>query len=254
MTNEIELFKKDTENRIKKQGLNQDILTSAKDFFSLSHKNKYSYNFSWLGRPIIQYPQDIVALQEIIFEVKPDLIIETGIAHGGSLIFSASMLTLLDVMEGIDIKKSTRKVVGVDIDIRNHNKKEIISHPLYQKIRLIEGSSIDKKTIKQVEKYFDKDKKTLVFLDSNHTAEHVLKELESYAKFVSLNSYCIVFDTCLEFVSQESLVDRPWSNTNNPMAATSKWLMHNQNFKSDKNIDNKLLISAAPNGFLKKIK
>ena len=124
MTDKSELFEKETKNRITKQGLNNEIKNSAQDFFSLSHKNKYSYNFSWLGRPIIQYPQDIVALQEIIFNVQPDLIIETGIAHGGSLIFSASMLTLLDAMEGIDSKNSDRKVVGVDIDIRNHNKEE----------------------------------------------------------------------------------------------------------------------------------
>ena len=254
MTNKIELFKKETENRIIKQGLSDDIVASAKEFFSLSHKNKYSYNFSWLGRPIIQYPQDIIALQEIIFKVQPDLIIETGIAHGGSLIFSASMLALLDIMEGVDIKKSERKVVGVDIDIRNHNKEEITRHPLYHKIKLIEGSSIDEITIKKVEKYFDKDKKTLVCLDSNHTSEHVLKELESYSKFVSINSYCIVFDTCLQYVSQESFNDRPWSHTNNPMIATLKWLKHNQDFRADNAIDNKLLISAAPNGFLKKIK
>ena len=254
MTDKIEIFKKETENRILKQGINNDILNSAKNFFSLSHKNKYSYNFSWLGRPIIQYPQDIIALQEIIFKVQPDLVIETGIAHGGSLIFSASMLSLLDIMEGTDPKKSERKVVGIDIDIRNHNKNEIINHPLYDKITLIEGSSVDTKTIKKVERYFDKDKKTLVFLDSNHTSDHVTKELECYTKFVSLNSYCVVFDTCLQFVSEESFVDRPWSNKNNPMVATLKWLKNNQNFKADKNIDKKLLISAAPNGFLKRIK
>jgi cephalosporin hydroxylase len=254
MTDKSELFEKETKNRITKQGLNNEIKNSAQDFFSLSHKNKYSYNFSWLGRPIIQYPQDIVALQEIIFNVQPDLIIETGIAHGGSLIFSASMLTLLDAMEGIDSKNSDRKVVGVDIDIRNHNKKEIIKHPFYHKIKLIEGSSTDEKTIKKVEKYFNKDKKTLVCLDSNHTTDHVLKELDNYAKFVSINSYCIVCDTCLQFVSEESFVGRPWSNKNNPLVATLKWLKRNENFKADKSIDNKLLISAAPNGFLKRIK
>lgn len=254
MTDKIETFKKEKENRIFKQGINNEILNSAKNFFSISHKIQYSYNFSWLGRPIIQYPQDIIAMQEIIFEVQPDLIIETGIAHGGSLIFSASMLFLLDMMEGIDPKKSERKVVGIDIDIRDHNKKEIIDHPLYHKIRLIEGSSIDTNTIKKVEKYFDKDKKTLVFLDSNHTSDHVSKELDSYTKFVSLNSYCVVFDTCLHLVSEESFIDRPWSRKNNPMLATLEWLKTNQNFKADKSIDNKLLISAAPNGFLKKIK
>ncbi len=254
MPDKIKIFKKETQERIDKQALNNELVSSAKEFFSLSHKSKYSYNFSWLGRPIIQYPQDLIALQEIIFKVQPDLIIETGIAHGGSLIFSASMLTLLDIMEGIDWKDSHRKVVGVDIEIRNHNKEEIMNHPLIDKIKLIEGSSTDEKTLKKVEKYFNKDKKTIVFLDSNHTSDHVLKELDNYAKFVSINSYCIVFDTCLQFVSEDSFIDRPWSEKNNPMVATLKWLKRNQNFKADKTIDNQLLISAAPNGFLKRIK
>ena len=254
MKNEIEIFKKETKNRIINQGQNKDLKSLAGKFFSSSHNNQYSYNFSWLGRPIIQYPQDIVAVQEIIFDVQPDLIIETGIAHGGSLILSASMLTLLDVMQGIDPKKSERKVIGVDIDIREHNKKEIENHPLYFKLHLIEGSSIETNTIEKVRNFVKKNKKVLVFLDSHHTTEHVLKELECYSEFVSLNSYCVVFDTCLQNVSKGSYSNREWSETNNPMVATLNWLKQNKNFIADKKIDNKLLISAAPNGFLKRIK
>ena len=254
MINKTKLFKKETEERILKQGLNDTLSTAAQNFFSLSHKDQYSYNFSWLGRPIIQYPQDIIALQEIIFDVQPDFIIETGIAHGGSLIFSASMLALLDIMEGVDTKMSSRKVVGVDIDIREHNRKEIEAHPLYYKINLVEGSSIDSKTIHEVESYIDQKKKILVCLDSNHTSDHVFKELQNYSKLVSIDSYCIVFDTCLQYVSEESYQNRPWSRTDNPMVGVKKWLKKNKNFVVDNTIDDKLLITAAPNGFLKRIK
>lgn len=229
-------------------------LKTATDFLLQSINDRYSYNFSWLSRPIIQYPQDIVAFQELVFKSKPDLIIETGIAHGGSLVLSASMLCLLDVMEGLDPRQSPRKVVGVDIDIRPHNRKALDEHPLRFKMELIEGSSIDPDIIQQVRSHANDVERVLVSLDSNHTHEHVLAELNAYADLVSVGSYCIVFDTVVEDLPAGSFPDRPWDVGNNPKTAVHEWLKSHPEFEIDKEIDNKLLISVAPDGYLKRVK
>lgn len=210
----------------------------------------YSYNFSWLGRPIIQFPQDIMALQEIIWKVKPDLIIETGIAHGGSLIFSASMLTLLEACGEIE----NGHVLGLDIDIRKHNKEAIENHPLFKKITMFEGSSIDTKMIEQVHTFAKNYKRILICLDSNHTHDHVLAELRAYAPLTSIGSYCIVFDTLINDVKEDFYANRPWGKNNNPKTAVWEYLKENDDFVIDKNIENKLLITVAPDGYLKKIK
>jgi cephalosporin hydroxylase len=227
---------------------------TATEFLLQSISDRYSYNFSWLCRPIIQYPQDIVAFQELVSTVKPGLIIETGIAHGGSLVLSASMLCLLDVMEGLDPRQSPRKVVGVDIDIRPHNRQALDEHPLRFKMELIEGSSIDPEIIQQVRSHADVVDRVLVSLDSNHTHEHVLAELNAYADLVSIGSYCIVFDTVVEDLPAGSFPDRPWDVGNNPKTAVHEWLKTHPEFEIDKDIDNKLLISVAPDGYLKRIK
>ena len=235
------------------QASDETIKQASKEFFDRSHQLQYSYNFTWLSRPIIQYPQDIVAFQEVISTVQPDLIIETGIAHGGSLIFSASMMCLLDLMEGIDPRESKRKVVGIDIDIRSHNRNALDNHPLRYKIDLIEGSSIDQSVISEVQTLaIDKDR-VLVSLDSNHTHDHVIAELEAYARLVSIGSYCIVFDTVIEDMPKDSFPDRPWDVGDNPKTAVHKWLEQNKNFEIDTAIDDKLLISVAPNGYLKRV-
>ena len=220
------------------------------EFINRTSDTKYTYNFSWLGRPIIQFPQDMIALQEIIWEVKPDMIIETGIAHGGSLIFSASMLTLLEACGEIE----SGKVLGIDIDIREHNKKAIEVHPMSKKITMFQGSSIDEEMIKKVHAFAKKGKKILVCLDSNHTHEHVLAELKAYAPLVSIGSYCCVFDTIIEDMSEGSFPNRPWNKGNNPKTAVWEFLKQNDNFVIDKDIENKLLITVAPDGYLKKIK
>jgi cephalosporin hydroxylase len=227
-------------------------LKTASDFLLQSINDRYSYNFSWLTRPIIQYPQDIVAFQELVSQGKPDLILETGIAHGGSLVLSASLLCLLDVMEGLDPRQSPRKVVGVDIDIRPQNRKALDVHPLRFKMELIEGSSIDPDIIKQVRSHADGVQRVLVSLDSNHTHEHVLAELNAYADLVSVGSYCIVFDTVVEDLPAGSFPDRPWDVGNNPKTAVHEWLKRNPEFEIDKDIDNKLLISVAPDGYLRR--
>lgn len=238
---------------------NTEIQRAANEFMRASTQPKYSYNFSWMGRPIIQYPQDMVAMQELIWSIKPDLIIETGIAHGGSLIFNASMLAQLDMCDAIEAgisfnpKESRRKVLGIDIDIRAHNRAAIEAHPMASRIHMIQGSSIAPEIIGQVKKVASGYKKILVCLDSNHTHEHVLAELEAYAPLTSVGSYCVVFDTIVEDLPADMFPDRPWGPGNNPKTAAWEYLKSHPEFEIDLQIDNKLLISVAPDGYLKRL-
>ncbi len=254
MSIEYESFKDECKKGILLQAESPEFKKITQDWFEQSIKYRYSYNFEYLGRPIIQYPQDIIATQEIIYKVKPDLIIETGIAHGGSLISWASHLCLIDIEEGLDPKESNRKVLGIDIDIRKHNRKALESHPLSFKIDMIEGSSIDQSIVNSVKAYSKKFRKIMLLLDSNHSHEHVIGELNSYASLVSKNSYCIVYDTCIEKLKKGSFEDRPWDVGNNPYSAVKEWLKKHSEFEVDKEIDNKLMISVAPSGYLKRIK
>lgn len=208
-------------------------------------RHKYTYNFTWMGRPIIQLPQDILALQEIIWQVKPQAIVETGIAHGGSLIFHASMLELLGG-EG--------RVLGVDIDIRAHNRQAIEAHPMAKRITLFQGSSIDESTATQVRDWVGAAAPVLVILDSNHTHDHVLRELELYAPLVSEGSYLVVLDTAIEDMPDEAFVDRPWGIGNNPKTAVREFLKSTDRFEIDAALDAKLLISVAPEGYLRCVK
>jgi len=253
-------FEEEKIERIKNNEKNLQLVEAAHRFKIESTLPKYCYNYSALGRPVIQYPQDIVAMQELIWKVKPDLIIETGIAHGGSLILSASMMALLDMCDAIekeeifDPKQSKRKVLGVDIDIKSHNREAIEAHPMSSRIQMIQGSSIDADIIVQVKKIANKYKNILVCLDSNHTFEHVFKELEAYAPLTSVGSYCVVFDTIIEELPKEMFLDRPWSPGNNPKTAVWKYLKTNTEFEIDKSIQNKLLITVASDGYLKKVR
>jgi cephalosporin hydroxylase len=221
---------------------------------------KYTYNFKYLGRPVIQFPQDMVAMQEIIWKIKPDLIIETGIAHGGSLMLSASMLALLDLCDAIESgaminpRESKRKVLGIDIDIRAHNREAIESHPMASRIQMIQGSSNAPEAVEQVKAVAKNYQRVLVCLDSNHTHDHVLAELEAYAPLTSVGSYCIVFDTVIEDVPNAMFLDRPWGIGNNPKTAVQEYLKSHPEFKIDKQIQNKLLITVAPDGYLRRIK
>lgn len=219
----------------------------------------YTYNFRWLGRPIIQYPQDMVAMQELIWAVRPDLIIETGIAHGGSLTLSASMLAMLDMCDAIeagvtlDPAKFNRMVIGIDIDIRAHNRTAIEAHPMASRIRMIEGSSIAPEIVKQVSDIAAGYQCVLVCLDSNHTHDHVLAELEAYAPLTSVGSYCIVMDTLVEDMPKAMFPDRPWGPGNNPKTAVWEYLKSHSEFEIDKSIQHKLLITVAPDGYLKRV-
>ena len=212
-----------------------------------SVKKKYSYHFSWMGLPIIQYPQDVMAMQEIIFETQPDLVIETGIARGGSLLFFASMLELNKVYGGPD----DVLVVGIDIDIRDHNRSAIENHPLSKRVKMIEGSSIDAKVVNQIEELSQRKKSVMVCLDSHHEHGHVLEELRRYAPLVSQGNYCIVLDTVIEDLPEDP--ERPWGKQNSPMSAAREFLKENDMFEIDSQITNKLLITVARNGYLRRI-
>tara|TARA_B100000767_G_scaffold260555_1_gene271331 strand:- start:269 stop:1048 length:780 start_codon:yes stop_codon:yes gene_type:complete len=258
--NEQKIFNQECTQEILSQGEDELLLESTKKWLTHSFMKKYPYHFSCLGRPIIQYPQDMVAIQEIIWDVKPDLIIETGIAHGGSLILSASMLAQIDMMEAIESgqtmnpNQSKRKVLGIDIDIREHNKIEIEKHYLSSRIQMIQGSSISSEIIDQVKNIANNYETILVFLDSNHSHTHVLAELEAYAELTSINSFCVVFDTIVEDLPLNAFPDRPWAPGDNPKTAVWEYLKSHSGFEIDKSIENKLLITVAPDGYLKRVR
>lgn len=246
----MKAFKEEVNDRINDIGKNEELIKAAHAFTKASTTPKYSYNFSWLGRPIIQYPQDIVAMQELIWSIQPDLIIETGVAHGGSLIFSASMLELNAACSG----PQNAEVLGVDIDIRAHNREAIEAHPMFKRISMIQGSSIAPEIVEQVQAKAAGKQRVLVCLDSNHTHDHVQAELEAYAPLTSVGSYCIVFDTIIEDMPADMFPDRPWGPGNNPKTAVWEYLKAHPEFEIDKQIDHKLLISVAPEGYLKRVK
>jgi cephalosporin hydroxylase len=266
--NQLDKFDTEKKARVASYTDLNDFHNISTEWLKLAFLHKYMYNFTWLGRPIIQLPVDIIALQEIIWKVKPDLIIETGIAHGGSLVFNASMLALLDDADVADLRnknlskskkeKPLRKVIGIDIDIREHNRLEIESHPLSHRIEMVEG--IDISTFNDVLELSQGYENILVCLDSSHTHSHVARELELYSPLVSVDSYCIVFDTVVEDMPFATFKDRPWGPGNNPKTAVRDFLdTQNKNFlkssvfELDTNINNKLLLTAAPTGWLRRI-
>lgn len=259
MTNPIDTFRAEVQRNIAALGDDIDLYANTIHWIENSARHKYSYNFDWQGRPIIQYPQDIMAMQELIWQIKPDLIIETGIAHGGSLIFSASMLALLDLCDAIDTgsafdpRQSQRKVLGIDIDIRSHNRAAIEAHPMATRIHMMQGSSIAPETIEQVSQVASDFQRILVCLDSNHTHSHVLAELHAYAPLASVGSYCVVFDTIVEDMPADMFPDRPWGPGNNPRTAVWEYLKTHPEFEIDRAIQHKLMITTAPDGYLKRI-
>ncbi|GAA3540119.1 cephalosporin hydroxylase family protein [Zobellella aerophila] len=257
--NEIEKFEIEVQNNIDSLMNDKDIQALSRIWIREIIPHKWVYNFSWLGRPAIQVPNDAWALQELVWKIKPDLIIETGIAHGGSLMISASLLALLDYTDAVesgkvlDPKSSNRKVIGIDIDIRQHNRLAIEQHPLSHKIQMFEGSSIDPSVVNAVKEAAKGYQRILVCLDSNHTHDHVLAELEAYAPLVTSGSYCIVYDTIVEDMPESMFRDRPWKPGNSPKSAVSAYLNKCDDFVVDEQMDAKLLISVATGGFLKRL-
>ena len=254
-----EQFAQERLQRLEEYSEDARLKSLAHDWVFHSMQQKYLYNFDWLGRPIIQYPEDMVAIQELIWKVKPTLVIETGIAHGGSLVLSASMLAMLDYCEAVeagsilDPHKSRRRVVGIDIDIRSHNRSAIEEHPLSGLISMVEGSSVDQHVIDEVHQLAAGHETVMVFMDSNHTHEHVLGELNAYAHLVTKGSYCVVFDTFVEDMPPKYFPDRPWDKGDSPKTAVREYLKSHSEYEIDKSIDNKLLISVAPDGYLLRI-
>lgn len=241
----IEQFNEETRAEIAAMGRDDAMRQQSLEWMLATAKHKYTYHFSWMGIPIIQFPQDMVALQEVIWKTQPDLIIETGIAHGGSLAFSASMLQLLG---------GDRKVIGVDIDIRAHNRARLEAHPMFPHMVLIQGSSIDEGIAAQVARHAEGRERVMVILDSNHTHEHVAKELALYAPLVTKGCYLVVFDTSIEDAPKELFLDRDWGPGNNPKTAVWEFLKAGDRFELDKEIDTKLLVTVAPDGWLKCVK
>ena len=241
----VKQFEEERARRIASNGTNERLKRQATGFLQESLRAQYSYNFSWLGRPIIQYPEDLLAVQQIVWRVKPDLFIETGIAHGGSILYHASLLELLG---------GDRRVLAIDIDIRAHNRAEIEAHPLFHRITMVEGSSLDEKIAEVVRAEAAKRSVVMLVLDSNHTHDHVLGELELYAPLVSVGSYAIVFDGIIEQMSDSFSSGRPWGPGDNPLTATRAFLAENADFVVDEEIDNQLLITAAPSGYLRRVR
>jgi cephalosporin hydroxylase len=227
---------------IRAMGQDPKLRTHAREVFNRACQYRYSYNFSWFGIPIIQFPEDIVAVQELIWKVRPDVIIETGVAHGGSLLLSASILQVLG---------GDSFVIGIDVDIREHNRRRLEQHPLAPRLRLIEGSSTSDEVITNVRGLVGNHLNVMVFLDSNHTHDHVRQELDLYSPLVRKGSYVVVFDTVIEHMPPDSFPDRPWGLGNSPMTAVREFLSRNKRFEVDTEIDSKLLLSVAPNGYLK---
>ena len=253
-------FQEEINKRLSSNRENKVLQEAKETFLKESILPKYSYNFSWLGMPIIQYPQDMIAVQEIIWDKRPDLIIETGVARGGSIIMNASLLILIETLSKLknnnnDFSGSFKsKVIGIDVDIRKENRLNIDNHPASRIIDLIEGSSTDNNIVGQVKSIAEKYDNVMVILDSNHEHDHVLEELNLYSDLVSIGQYCIVFDTIIENLPDNLFPDRPWSVGNNPKTAVDEFLSKNNNFEVDNKFNDKLLISAAPDGYLKKIK
>lgn len=226
--------------RIKENKNIKELEEAAIKWAKVSAENRLSYEIDWLGVPIIQTPEDMILMQELIFQIQPDVIIETGVAHGGSLIYYASLLELLG--KGI--------VIGIDIEIREHNRRVIEAHPMFKRIELIEGSSISEETIEKIKKIVPKDSKVIVCLDSNHTKDYVLKELQLYNKFVHLGGYIVVFDTNTSKLAELGACEKSYIN-NGPKEAVEDFLKVNDNFEIDIYY-NKLYISYSPNGYLKR--
>lgn len=241
----IREFEKERAAAVEAMAQDEELKRKSLDWMLHADRYKYSYNYTWMGRPIIKFPNDIVVMQEIIWQVQPDLIIETGIAHGGSIIFSASMLELIGG-EGL--------VLGIDVDIRKHNRVEIERHPMMKRIRMIEGSSVSEETLAQVRAEVAGRRKVMVFLDSLHTHAHVAQELELYAPLVSVGSYLVLPDTFIEYFPKGYYADRPWDVGNNPMTALRAFLARNSNFEIDQRSCSKLMITEAYDGYLRRVR
>jgi len=251
---DIDAFQRECESNAQAMSGDADLRRLSREWIDLSGRYRYAYNWRWCGLPIIQLPPDIVVVQEIVWKVRPTLIIETGVARGGSLVFNASLLAMLDAAEGSGVTPQTsrRRVVGVDIEIRSHNRAAIEQHPFSPMIDLVEGSSVNAAVVSRVREKVREQDVVLVVLDSNHTHEHVLAELEAYASMVTKGSYCVVQDTGIEDAPAEAFANRPFGRGNSPRTAVDVFLRQNPQFVCDTAIDAKTLITSSPGGYLRR--
>jgi cephalosporin hydroxylase len=247
---ENEAFDQQGRQEVQAQGADRAFVAKTREWMDLANSHRYSYHFKWLGRPVIQYPQDVMAMQELIWATQPDLIIETGIARGGSLVFLASMLELLAACGGA----ADGRVVGVDIDIRPENRAGVEQHPLARRITMLQGSSVAPDVVRQVKALATGRRCVMVILDSNHTHEHVLAELRAYAPLVTVGSYCVVMDTIVEDLPADAFPDRPWGKGDNPRTAVREYLSGNDAFVVENAVEHKLMITVAPGGFLRRVR
>jgi cephalosporin hydroxylase len=243
--NPHDAFAEAVREEVARQGNDEALVRLSRDWIRATAATRYSYHYTWMGRPVILFPQDLLAMQELVWALRPEVIVETGIAHGGSLVFYASLLELLGG-EGL--------VVGVDIDIRAHNREAIESHPMARRIRLVEGSSTDPGVVSRVAAWTAGRKGIVVVLDSNHTHDHVLEELRLYARMVPKGGYIVVFDTIVQWMPKNLFADRPWGPGDNPWTAVQAFLAENDRFQVDRAPADKALITVAPDGFLRCVK
>ena len=244
MSDDRQQFLSDRKELIGGMAKDQEVAARNLDLLVASDKNGYSYMWDWLGVPIIQMPADIVAMQEIIWKTRPDVIVETGIARGGSAILHTSLLRLTG---------KPGKVIAVDIDIRAHNRETIESHPLGDGVTLIEGSSVDPVIIDKIRSLIPADSRVMVVLDSDHTHSHVLAELQLYSQFVTPGMYLIAADTFVEELPVQLHRPREWGPGDNPKTAVDSFLASAPDFKLDADLAAKMLMSSSAAGYLRRI-
>ena len=252
---DIDDFQRECDANIAAMGGDGELVRLSREWIARSARHTYVYNWRWCGLPIIQLPPDVLVTQEIVWDVRPDVIVETGVARGGSLTFSASLLAMLDAAEATGRTPATtpRRVIGIDIEIRQHNRQALQSHPFAKMIQLVEGSSVAPEIVAEVRGRVRPGERVLVMLDSNHTHDHVLGELEAYAGLVTPGSYCVVQDTGIEFTAPGAFPDRSWGRGNSPLSAIAAWLPGHPEFVVDPSIDHKLQISSSPGGYLRRV-
>lgn len=242
----VSQFTAERQADIQAMGADEELRQKSLDWMLHADKYKYTYNFSWMGRPIIKFPADMVIQQELMWRLKPDLVIETGIAHGGSIIFTASMMEMMGI-EG--------EVVGLDIDIRKHNRDLIEAHPMMKRITMYEGSSTDPVIVEKVREHTKGKKCVMVILDSLHSHKHVYEELKAYAEMVTVGSYCVLPDTFIEFFPKGYYSDtRPWDVGDNPYTGMKQYLSETDLFETDYSLTHKAMITETIDGYLRRVK
>lgn len=237
-------FERSKREAAARMAADESLAARALDLNAAADRHDWSYQWTWLGLPVIQMPPDIVVLQEVIWETRPQLVIETGIARGGSLVLYASILEL--VGEG--------EVLGIDVDIRAHNREAIEAHPLAKRIRMIEGSSLDDDVVAQARAAAANVERVMVVLDSNHTHAHVLAELRAYGPLVTVSQFLVVADTFVEQIPAQGHRPREWGPGDNPATALGAWLDEVDDFAPDPFVNAKLLLTASPGGYLRRVR